>query len=55
MSTSSVGLIPTFITDLLSRSSYTIDFEIHTPVATLAGAWHDRVSAGAGWPCVSIL
>ena len=26
-----------------------------TPVATLTGAWHYRVSAGIGWPGVSIL
>ena len=28
---------------------------IGTPVATLPGAWHYRVSAGIGWPGVSIL
>ena len=26
-----------------------------TPVATLPGAWHYRVSTGTGWPGVSIL
>ena len=31
------------------------DFKIGTPVATLPGAWHFRVSAGTGWPGVSIL
>ena len=38
-----------------SGSSHTSDLKIGTPVATLPGAWHDRVSAGTGWPGVSIL
>ena len=38
-----------------SRSSQTIDLKIGTPVATLPGAGRYRVSAGTGWPCVSIL
>ena len=29
--------------------------KIGTPVATLPGAWHYRLSAGNGWPGVSIL
>ena len=33
-----------------SGSSQTSDLEIGTPVATLPGAWHYRVSAGTGWP-----
>ena len=36
----------------LSHTSYS---KIGTPVATLPGAWHYRVSAGIGWPGVSIL
>ena len=36
-------------------SSHTSDLKIGTPVATLPGAWHYRVSAGTGWPGVSIL
>ena len=36
----------------LSRTS---DLKIGTPVATLPGAWHYRVSAGTGQPSVSIL
>ena len=36
-------------------SSQTSDFKIGTPVATLPGAWRYRVSAGTGWPGVSIL
>ena len=36
-------------------SSHTHDFNIGTPVATLLGAWHYRVSAETGWPSVSIL
>ena len=38
-----------------SVTSHTSDFEIGTPVATLPGAWRYRVSAGTGWPGVSIL
>ena len=38
-----------------SGSSHTSDFKIGTPVATLPGAWHHRVSAGTGRPGVSIL
>ena len=40
--------IPAFTVDLFSGSSY-------TPVATPPGAWRDKVNAGSGWPCVSIL
>ena len=38
-----------------SGSSHTKDLKIGTPVATLPGAWCCRVSAGTGWPGVSIL
>ena len=38
-----------------SGSSHTSDFKIGTPVATLPGAWHYRVSTGTGRPGVSIL
>ena len=38
-----------------SRSSHTSDLKIGTPVATLPGAWHHRVSTGTGLPGVSIL
>ena len=38
-----------------SGSSHTSDLKIGTPVATLPGAWCYRVSAGTGWPGVSIL
>ena len=37
------------------RSSHTSDLKIGTPVATLPGAWCYRVSAGTGWPSVSVL
>ena len=40
---------------IFSRSSHTSDLNIGTPVATLPGAWRYRVSAGTGWPGVSIL
>ena len=36
-------------------SSRTSDFKIGTPVATLLGTWHYRVSAGIGQPGVSTL
>ena len=38
-----------------SRLNHTSDFKIGTPVTTLPGAWHYRVSAGTGQPGVSIL
>ena len=38
-----------------SGSSHTSDLKIGTPVATLPGAWHYRVSAGTSRPSVSIL
>ena len=38
----------------LSRSNHTSDLKIGTPVTTLACAWRYRVSAGTGWPGVSI-
>ena len=39
----------------LSGSSHTSDLNIGTPVATLPGAWHYRVSAETDLPGVSIL
>ena len=36
-------------------SSHTSDLKIGTPVATLTGDWHCRVSAGTGWPGASIV
>ena len=38
----------------ISGLSHTSDLKIGTPVATLPGAWRYRVSAGTGWPGVSI-
>ena len=38
-----------------SGASHTSDLKIGTPVATLPGAWHYRVSAGTGCPSISIL
>ena len=40
---------------IFSGSSHTSNLKIGTPVATLPGAWHYRVSAGTGQPGVSIL
>ena len=37
------------------RSSHTRDLKIGSSVADLPGAWRHRVSAGIGWPGVSIL
>ena len=37
-----------------SGSSHTSDLKMGTPVASLPGAWHYRVSAGTGRPGVSI-
>ena len=39
----------------LRRDFFRVDSKIGTPVATLPGAWCYRVSAGTGWPSVSIL
>ena len=36
-------------------SSHTSDLNIGTPVATLPGAWRNRVSAGSDLPVVSML
>ena len=38
-----------------STSSHPSDLKMETPVATLPGAWRDRVSSGTGWPGVGIL
>ena len=38
-----------------TRLSHTNDLNIDTPVATLPGAWHDRVGTGSGLPGVSVL
>ena len=40
---------------ICSGSSHTSDLKIGTPVAILPGAWRYRVSAGTGWPGVTIL
>ena len=40
---------------IFAGSSHTCDLKIGTPVATLPGAWRDRVSAGTGRPSVIIL
>ena len=40
---------------IFSGSSHTSDLKTGTPVATLPGAWHYRVSTGTGRPGVSIL
>ena len=41
--------------EIFSGSSHTSDLKIGTPLATLAGVWRYRVSAGTGRPGVSIL
>ena len=38
-----------------SGSSHTSDLKFGTPVAALPDAWRNMVSAGTGWPGVSIL
>ena len=48
---------PGFVSRLLRNvggSSYTNDLQIGNPVATLPGARHYRVSAGTGWPRLSV-
>ena len=46
--------VPPFAVDLLEVESYQW-LKTGTPVATLPGPWRYWVSAGAGWPGVSIL
>ena len=41
--------------EIFSGSSHTSDLKNGTSVAALPGAWYYRVSAGTGWPGVSIL
>ena len=48
------GLNPT-CAGIFLRSSHTSDLKIGTPVTTLPGTWHYRVSVGTGWPSVNIL
>ena len=36
-------------------SNHTSDLKFGTPAATLPSAWRYRVSAGTGWPGISIL
>ena len=38
-----------------SVSSHTSELKLCTPVATLSGIWHHRVSTWTGWPGVSLL
>ena len=45
-----LGTMPAFPLGAFSRSSHTSDLKTGTPIATLPGAWHHRVSAGTGWP-----
>ena len=40
---------------IFTGSVHTSDLNIGTPVATLPGAWHYRVSTGTGRPGVGIL
>ena len=42
-------------TGFFSGWSHTSDLKMGPPVAVLPGPWWYRVSAGTGWPCVSIL
>ena len=50
-----LGFDSCFCHGSFSRSSLIIDLKISTPVVTLPGTWHDRVSTGTGWSSVSIL
>ena len=47
------GFNSRFLRRAFSRSSYTRDLQISTPVATLPGAWRYKIRAGTGWPGVS--
>ena len=50
-----LGSIHACTVDLFSSLNHTSDLKTGTPVATLPGSWNYRVSAGTGWPGVSIL
>ena len=41
--------------DILPGRVIPVTYKIRTPVAALPGAWRYSVSAGTGWPGVSIL
>ena len=41
--------------DFFPGSNHPSDLKIDTPVGTLPGVWRYKVSAGTGWPGVSIL
>ena len=49
------GIDLRFLRGDYSGPSHTGDLKIDTPVATRPGAWRHRISAGIGWPGVSIL
>ena len=49
------GFDPCFPDGASSLSINTIDVKTGTPVATVPGAWHERVSTGTSLPGVSIL
>ena len=49
------GFDSRFLLGNCSGSSHTSELKIGTAVAILPGAWRYRVSAGTGWPDVSIL
>ena len=50
--TADTGSIPT-LAWIFSKLSHTSDLKIGTPVATVPGDWHYRVSSRTGWPGVS--
>ena len=49
------GFDPCFFHGGFSRLSHDGDLNIGPQVVTLPGAWCYRVSAGTGWPSISIL
>ena len=54
-SAADLGSIPVFVVGTFSGSSRTTDLKHGSPIASLPGTWHYSVSAGIGWPSVSIL
>ena len=47
--------VTAFSVEIFPGPSGNNDFKFGHPVATLPGAWRHRISAGTGWPGVSIL
>ena len=50
-----IGSVPACAVGFFFWSSHTSDVKIGTPVTTMPGAWCYSISAGTGWPSISVL